>query len=342
MTIRGSIMVALTVAIFLAATTVFAHHSRANFHNAKFVKLNGTLVDFSWRNPHVFLELDVVGDDEETKRWLIEAHSVTGMKRLGWSQDTLEVGMQIALVGKPDRKSGKLFALLDYVLFDDGTRMYAFRDPSAPPPVIEPSKDFSGTWYADRDMASLLVAGGGPPEHWPYTDLGLQNVASYDPEDSPELECYPVGLPKMTMYAYGINWRREQDRIRIQKEHLDESRVIHLDADRAAIEDFGPSFVGTSIGRFESDRHLVVETTNFVPTRWGLTNGIDSGVQKKITEHYQLSEDGMWIDISYTLEDPEYLTAPVEITGRYRKAENREFSASACDPNTAKRHLTRD
>lgn len=318
-----------------------AHHSRANFGDTV-AEISGTLVDYSWRNPHVFLEIEARNATGETQVWLIEAHSVTGMKRLGWGRDTLTPGMPITISGRPDRDSNKLFALLDFVLMDDGSRMYAFRDPNAPPPEIEPSTDFSGTWYADRDRASFLLAGGRPPEDWPYTAKGLAQAAAFNPEDSPELECQPVGVPKMTLYAYGINWTRSDTTIHIEKEHLDENRIIYLSPQEAGFVDSGPSYVGHSIGRFESDRHLVVETTGFRPTRWGLANGIDSGSGKKIVEQFRLAENGLAMDITYTLEDPEYLLTPVTVTGRYRKVDDRVFSASNCDPETAKRHLTRD
>ena len=61
-----------------------------------------------------------------------------------------------------------------------------------------------------------------------------------------------------------------------------------------------------------------------------------------MVEHYELTEDGMFIDISYTLIDPVFLTEPVTVRGRYRKAESREFTPISCDPNTAKRHLVSD
>jgi hypothetical protein len=218
--------------------------------------------------------------------------------------------------------------------------MYAFRDNrNRPEAEVEPSTDLSGTWYAVRSALDIRLAGGGPPENWPYTDLGRQNVRDFDQHESPQYECEPVGVPKMTFYSYAINLKRDAAGIYVNKEHLNERRTIHLDKDWADLADESPSYVGTSVGQLHSENHLTIETRNFLPTKWGLGNGIDSSDQKVMTEEYRLVDDGMFIDISYTLTDPVYLTEPVTVTGRYRKAESREFTPVPCDADTAKRHV---
>jgi hypothetical protein len=332
------------IAVLLLAAAicspVFAHHSRANFDDTKEVELSGTVRDFSWRNPHVYMEIDVVGESGATETWLVETHSVTSMMRFGWDRDTLAPGDPITIKVQPDRDKSKKFALLQYMLTPDGSRMYAFRDNrNRPEPDVEPSTDLSGTWYAVRSALDIRLAGGGPPEDWPYTDLGRQNVRDFDQHESPQYECEPVGAPKMTFYSYAINLKRDADGLYVDKEHLNELRTIHFDKDWDDLADEPPSYVGTSIGTLQSENHVSIETRNFLPTKWGLANGIDSSDQKVMMEEYRLAADGMFIDISYTLTDPVYLTEPVTVTGRYRKAESREFTPVPCDADTAKRHV---
>ncbi|MDA0681473.1 MAG: DUF6152 family protein [Proteobacteria bacterium] len=335
------------VSIYLLCVVIyspaFAHHSRANFDDSREVELTGTVKQFSWRNPHVYLEIDVPDEAGTVETWLIETHSVTSMQRFGWNRDSLQPGDPITIKVQPDRNSGNRFALLQYMLTPDGTRMYAFRDNrNTPGPEVEPSMDFSGTWYAVRTELDIRLAGGGPPQDWPYTGLGRQNLHNYDEHESPQYDCLPVGVPKMTFYSYAINLKRDGDGLYIDKEHLNERRTVHFNRTRPELADQLPSVVGTSVGRFESERHLIIETDNFLPTKWGLANGINSSEQKVMTENYRLADDGMFIDISYTLTDPAYLTEPVTVTGQYRKAESREFMPVACDPATAKRHLVSD
>lgn len=332
----------LVIGIF-AGTQAFAHHSRANFDERKEIELTGTVTEFSWRNPHVYLEIDVQNESGSVDSWLIESHSVTSMQRFGWNRDSLKPGDPITIMVQPDRDSTKKFALMQYMLTPEGERLYAFRDNrKREEPHIEPSTDFSGTWYAVRSELDIRLAGGGPPADWPLTEIGQKNVRDYNEDESPQYECHPVGAPKMTFYSYAINFKQDGDVVRIDKEHLNEHRTIYLNKEPAELEGAAPSYVGTSIGRFESDRHLIIETENFLPTKWGLANGIDSSDQKHMTEQYSLTEDGMFIDVSYTLTDPVYLLAPVTVTGQYRKAESREFTPVPCDPDTARRHLARD
>jgi len=286
------------------------------------------------------MEIDVPNESGSSDTWLVETHSVTSMMRFGWDRDTLAPGDPITITVQPDRDSSKKFALLQYMLTPDGSRMYAFRDNrNQPEPDVEPSTDFSGTWYAVRSALDIRLAGGGPPEDWPYTDLGRQNVRDYDEHASPQYECQPVGAPKMTFYSYAINLKRDGHAIYVNKEHLNEHRTIHLDKSRVELAGEAPSVVGTSVGTLHSTQHVTIETNNFLPTKWGLANGIDSSARKLMTEDYRLTDDGMFIDISYTLTDPEYLTEPVTVTGRYRKAESREFTPVPCDADTAKRHV---
>jgi hypothetical protein len=334
----------ITLALFVLSMPVaFGHHSRANFDDTREIELTGTVQEFAWRNPHVYLQIEVADESGTNQTWLIETHSVTSMQRFGWNKDSLKPGDPISITVQPDRDASKRFALLQYMITPEGERLYAFRDNrNRVPPEVEPSTDFSGTWYAVRSARDIRLAGGGPPTDWPFTDVGQANLENFDDAESPQYECKPVGAPKMTFYSYGINWKRDADAIRIHKEHLDEYRVIHLARSREDLAEEPPSYVGTSIGRFETERHLVVETDNFLPTKWGLANGIDSSEQKTMTEHFRLADDGRFVDISYTLTDPVYLTEPVTVTGRYRIAESRVFRPVPCDPETARRHLLSD
>lgn len=338
-----------TLALFVLAgmthSAAMAHHSRANFDDTRSVELTGTLLKYGWRNPHVYLEIEAADDAGVSQTWLIEAHSVTGMRGQGWDAETLTPGSTITVSGQPDRDPAKHFILLEYVEMADGSRLYPFgrgQRAASNRPEIEPSEDFSGTWAMDLSQFNVRLAGGGPPADWSLTELGLAMADAFSAEDNPELECLPIGVPKITLYPYGINWFRTDDRIYIEKEHLDEKRIILLNTSSSDLEGAAPSFAGTSRGYFESERHLIVETSGFLPTRWGNANGIDSSERKSLIEHYRLAGDGLSMDISYTIEDPEYLTAPATVTGRYLKTSNRAFTEYGCDREAASRHLSVD
>jgi hypothetical protein len=79
---------------------------------------------------------------------------------------------------------------------------------------------------------------------------------------------------------------------------------------------------GHSTGRWEGDM-LVVETTNFTDNAWGTARGIPSGAQKHVVELYQLTDSGATLTIDFTLADPEYLTAPIAGSEKWRYVPNR-------------------
>lgn len=152
----------LTTALVLVASSglVDAHHSRANFDTSQTTIITGTLTDFSWRNPHVYMEMEVTADDGTVNTWLVESHSVTGLLRMGWSRDTLQEGETITLAGSADFNPDKHFILMEYVEKADGQRLYAFRNPTPEPEeeIIQPSTDFSGTWRLDISRFNIKEA----------------------------------------------------------------------------------------------------------------------------------------------------------------------------------------
>lgn len=317
-----------------------AHHSRANFDSEKTVVLNGTIVDFSWRNPHVFVEISADDTNGNNQTWLVEAHSVTSMQRNGWNRESLKVGEPVKLTGSPDRDPSKYFVLMNSIEKSDGTKLYAFRNPEAAPvqKVVEPSADFSGTWNLDMSRFNTRLAGGGPPE-WNYTEAGQALVNDFSVNQNPELNCLAIGVPRISIYPYGTNFKRSENSLEIQKEHLNEERIAWFDRNAEALKNQEPSYVGLSYGQLKSPKHLIIESWNFLPTKWGNANGVDSSSEKTVVEEYILSEDGMSIEIKITITDPVYMNSPVIVTGGYLKDESREFAKVPCDPRAASRHL---
>jgi hypothetical protein len=100
-------MAGVALAGALAASQAQAHHSFAMFDNAKVVSLNGTVSDFKWTNPHMWVKLVVA--DPVTRRpveWMIEGPSVNGLSRIGWGRTTMNPGDKVTLSIHP-LKSGQ-------------------------------------------------------------------------------------------------------------------------------------------------------------------------------------------------------------------------------------------
>ncbi len=91
-------------AVLAAAASVnpaTAHHSFSLFDANKNLALEGTVKDYQWTNPHVWIQLivtDAAGKDVE---WSIEAPSAAGLSRQGWSRQTMKRGDRITVVVHP-------------------------------------------------------------------------------------------------------------------------------------------------------------------------------------------------------------------------------------------------
>jgi hypothetical protein len=86
----------IVVASFVVATTtVSAHHSFAMFDQAKTVTLSGTVKDFQFNSPHVWIQLLVPTDKGEPVEWGIEMSSPGSLLRRGWSKSSLKPGDKV-------------------------------------------------------------------------------------------------------------------------------------------------------------------------------------------------------------------------------------------------------
>jgi len=91
----------LATTALLTTTAALAHHSFAMFDQSKTVTLEGTVRDFRWTNPHVFIELTAKGESGDDEEWSIEMTSPEHLARVGWRPGTLKPGDQLTLLIHP-------------------------------------------------------------------------------------------------------------------------------------------------------------------------------------------------------------------------------------------------
>ena len=86
----------LAVLVFAgAAAPAWSHHSHAMFDHSKPVTITGTVTEFVFRNPHVFLYVDVKRDTGETVNYWIEMSNIPNMIRRGIGQTTFKPGDRV-------------------------------------------------------------------------------------------------------------------------------------------------------------------------------------------------------------------------------------------------------
>ena len=106
-------------ALATAAAPAQAHHSFAMYDNDHQLKLLGTVSNFQWTNPHVYIELQTADAAGATKHWTIECANPGILNRVGWKFNMIKTGDKLTTIVAPLR-TGEPGALLKEVTLPDG------------------------------------------------------------------------------------------------------------------------------------------------------------------------------------------------------------------------------
>ena len=324
-------------AILLAfATAALAHHSAAAYDTRKEVKVNGTVVQYRFANPHVYLTLQVRKGDGSMATMEVEAGAASVLNGLGFTKDSVKNGDVVTVVGNPDRANPDAFLLGRELYKRDGTyvplniasrSVYESRTATA--------TSIAGTWFSPRTQFTAFLGG---TDRWALTDKGRAASASADERTKNALRnCIPVGAPALMFYPVANTITVQRDRVVMKVDWMDSERTIHLDG--RAHPAAGQTFLqGHSVGRWDG-KALVVDTTNFGDHPMGLSLSMPASTQKRLTERFAISEDGKSLVYSGTLDDPVYLAKPIDWSGTWEYRPTMKPSNQKCDIGVASKFL---
>ena len=109
------IVFSVIIGVLLISSQTFAHHSGSAFDLEHPVTLKGTVANFEWSNPHVFIALDVKDDKGNVEQWRIEGNSPNMLTRVGWKKEMIKEGDQLSVTGfvaKTGRKIMRLHSVM--------------------------------------------------------------------------------------------------------------------------------------------------------------------------------------------------------------------------------------
>ena len=100
---KGLLLVtgSLVVALCIASSSAYAHHSAAGIDRTKNVTVDGTVKQFKWANPHSWLEVEVANSKGGTDVWNFEMNPPAYLVRNGWKSSSVKVGDKVKVVGHP-------------------------------------------------------------------------------------------------------------------------------------------------------------------------------------------------------------------------------------------------
>lgn len=104
----------LTIALslllsFTTANVAQAHHSfPAQYDINKPATKSGIVTKVDWRNPHVYLFMDVSNSDGSVSEWSFELANVSAMRSRGWDKNTVQAGDLLEASGSLARDGSPL------------------------------------------------------------------------------------------------------------------------------------------------------------------------------------------------------------------------------------------
>ena len=122
---RRNVVIGFAGAI-VAAAPALAHHSFAIFDQTQVLEHTGPVNQLEWIAPHVWLHVDVMGEDGVVRSWAFEAGNPGQLANMGWNPESFAPGTQVT-VGYRPMKDGSRGGQLMNVTLPDGTRVCSNR-----------------------------------------------------------------------------------------------------------------------------------------------------------------------------------------------------------------------
>lgn len=101
---RTLLALVIVLGAMVSAGRAYAHHSfAATYFEDKTEKIQGKLVQFLFRNPHSFIQVEAEDEHGVMQRWAIEWGAGGQLGRQGVTRDTLKPGDIVIITGNPGR-----------------------------------------------------------------------------------------------------------------------------------------------------------------------------------------------------------------------------------------------
>jgi hypothetical protein len=321
----------------LAATALLvapalAHHSQAMFDTSKEILIKGKVVRFEWKNPHMYLFVETVGEDGKMQVIQGEGLAITQALVDGLHQKDLPVGAPVVVRANPNRNGQvKTVRLLD-VTTQDG-EIHPFYAANTRTRTLTPATSLAGNWAPSRQS---MTAAWGVIAQWPITSEGR----ALQKQNKADGLCYVEPTPFLATLdeLRTIRVSRNEVVFHFNNSGDDAVRTVRLNATHAA--NVKPSRFGDATGKWEGGT-LVIDTIAFEPNPSGLFVNIPSSARKHTIERLTLTDDHVRLRYETTVEDPVYLEKPASFTMLWDHRPDLKLSprSEVCDPAIARRYL---
>jgi hypothetical protein len=320
----------------LVAFAAAAHHSPAAFDQAVVLDIEGTVTEFRWGNPHVYLSVETAAAGGERVIQEIEAGPAAQLSPRGLTRDRLRVGDRVTVRANPNRRGAGRIVLGTELTTSDGSRFplhsRALQSLDAGGAV---ATTIAGTWVPRPE--GFLGLGGAIRSSWPLTESGRAVLAGdFSAASAAQAECTPPGPPTLMANSVPIVVAVDDESVVLDIDWAQARRVVHIGKEHP--EDAEPALLGHSVGHWERNV-LVIDTVGFTAHAEGMGFQFPSSEAKHTVERLSLGEGGQHLDYEIVIEDPRYLVSSATYRTRWDYQPGQTLSNAPCDPVSARRFL---
>ena len=125
---RKGIAAGAVVLLAICAWPTAAHHSTAVFDNSKVVRIEGTITQFRWINPHASIKLEGKAEGWPDGLWTVEMTAPNVLINQGWKRTSIKNGDEVVMFVNPLREAftlddGSQGGLYVGIILADGTTL---------------------------------------------------------------------------------------------------------------------------------------------------------------------------------------------------------------------------
>lgn len=312
---------AICFALLLTIPSAHAHHAWSAVFTEELMSIEGYVTEFTFKNPHVNIMLSVTDEAGVETEWMATGPAASPFRNWGWSQDTVEVGQYLRLIGRTSRTGAPMIVMVaddirgGNLLELDPTDGSIIRKVvgtvvernSAPASVAsipltlnDGRVNLTGTW---------LGGGRGAIVPTPFNEVGAALQASFDPltDDPAFATCSPDGLVRQVRTGRSVVITQYNDRVVFEYEEHGLRREIFLD--NRGPETSELSLFGHPVARYEGDE-LIIESSQILAHLADLRGNALSD-QTTTIERYRRVDDpeaGPMLEMSIAISDPGHLS----------------------------------
>jgi len=120
---RISVLVFISLVLFLLwIPPTFAHHGNAAY-DEKTVTVKGTVTEWRWTNPHTFLKFDARDEHGDVVHWIGEWNNPSTLINFGITIKSFKVGEEVTVTMRGMAKSGANLGRVSKVVLSDGREL---------------------------------------------------------------------------------------------------------------------------------------------------------------------------------------------------------------------------